>query len=819
MPVTVEFSGVCERVLDFIQNERGYAHTIYQEADYLGVQYAISSSQPLLQRLVGQEFFWLSLWHDAAAGRLFYSVGRVDGRPASVLSGPDDFPLLQKTGWLSGGHISEISDFLGSVLAEGLVDSVDEGLDAGGCYVSRNWSVAAKLFWQRTRLPEEVLLSALEIGRVKSWPSELDPDPEATWWYVLSSRRSGWLGLRAEGQGQFFPHGHCLLLAQKSIGRDQISAGYFVWEATGTHERYFHELPSAVAILDAPLHRIWEVIRLNWQHRLTYPEAQSFVEAGLAYLIHHTDNPLYAFALLYTQLHREPQAPIPTTLDTLFFYPELSNVLAAWADAWYVPLSDRLALVHLLLLEQKAGLPYERLLVFHAAVREEFLQKEKSLVAKVWAEWMFCRHLIWAGDPKQAQTIIEETLEVLPDETLSALLPLDALQPTGKQTGAALKIQGLDLLIAAKGDKNAVEALAAAVEAQPLVAERVERWVAVARKQERARAETLLRCLRPQGLEPAVSEGPDLGLASAPLPDEILRQELPHPATRQKTIKQFFQKWLAQAAHLPPDARTLQDFGTELSPESHPGLQAILENIARVLGLVLPPVYLHNKPEISVYHHPEPLLVIGRPQVEALQTPEWYFALGAALNDLKMGYVQMTLSDLWAGARERSTTALDIFFALLPSVGLLGSTIKYLPDLQKFALHLQRISQTGQALLPVATQALELVSEASSTKETTEKTQELLVISRLMQYSSDRVGLLLAQDLASAVRAIFLTQLGGKDLLAQAQEMGLDAFLAQQNEQGRWVHQELALRLSALFAFYVGEDFPALTALLYPGKS
>ena len=89
----------------------------------------------------------------------------------------------------------------------------------------------------------------------------------------------------------------------------------------------------------------------------------------------------------------------------------------------------------------------------------------------------------------------------------------------------------------------------------------------------------------------------------------------------------------------------------------------------------------------------------------------------------------------------------------------------------------------------------------------TTKRQELIAISRMMQITVDRVGLLICNDPVSAVRSSFLTSKNLVDNLPYVQKYGINSFLLKKNDEGNYYNQNFAVRFASLFSFWISDDF------------
>lgn len=836
--------GIYEELLNWKKNEQGWEVVSWSEADSFAIQYR---PEARLKSTLGlQDTFFLTVAYEPAEAQLVYSIAQVEGKGVSRMQSPSDFPKLRKSGWFAEGYADQITEHLQEevwkqFLATQKPFNPEEKTSAkgslvlpGGRYVGQGWGQAENIFWHLQRQPDEILLAALKIGAVKNWPDTEDVPQEADWWYVVSSHRTGWLGREKDGQMHFLEQRHLRLEPEKGIGRDTIRSGYFVWEATGTSERYFHEIKEAVAIVDAPLLRIREFARLNWHHKVQHEASNRFAQLLLAYLVAASGNPIDRVALFYTDYAQTDRKNALSKaqgftssrlkmLEDLLFLPDVSAVFRNWTKGWYVSPKDQLALLHLLLLGpgKRPDLPYGQLLEVHRELRDAFLSKEKDLVGKVWVELEFCRHLIWAGETREAIQTLEETREVLPDEGLTDLLPPEDLEL--KNSGQVLRIQLLELLIEAKGDKNAKQELAEVARLQPLVPMRAERWLEVAKKSQREQAQQLALTLRPEGLQPP-AETEETTQYFNTLPEKLLKKEVTHPAAQEKSIRQTLQSWIAEAPK--PDTASLKAFAQELSEQEHAVVRQQLTDIRQALGMPAVKCYVaHGQKRVGIrsYQDKPSFLVIGAEHLKsdtpfALRPKEWLFALGSEMAHLRFGHVRITADDLWEGAKEKGFFALDTLLSVLPGLSSVGAAMKSVPQLNRFSdllqktSRLQQIADSSQNLIQMTGTAVALVSGGGSEKPSTEdvQQQQLLATSRMMQLSADRAGLLLCGDLKSAVRAIFLTSPLYQPELDIALKYGLPTLLEKRDENGKLRFQELAIRLAALFSFYASEEFVLL---------
>jgi hypothetical protein len=88
--------------------------------------------------------------------------------------------------------------------------------------------------------------------------------------------------------------------------------------------------------------------------------------------------------------------------------------------------------------------------------------------------------------------------------------------------------------------------------------------------------------------------------------------------------------------------------------------------------------------------------------------------------------------------------------------------------------------------------------------------RRLIAAHRVMQITADRAGLVLCGDLGAAVRSMFLTQSRLRPGLAVAERQGLSEALGRTDALGAPLLGDLAVRIAALAAFWISDDYARL---------
>jgi hypothetical protein len=90
--------------------------------------------------------------------------------------------------------------------------------------------------------------------------------------------------------------------------------------------------------------------------------------------------------------------------------------------------------------------------------------------------------------------------------------------------------------------------------------------------------------------------------------------------------------------------------------------------------------------------------------------------------------------------------------------------------------------------------------------------EELITAHRVMQLTADRAGLVVSADLQAALRSMLLLRLDHRELLERSLREGLISILSERDANEKMAHQALAVRIAALFSFYLSSEYARLSS-------
>ena len=493
----------------------------------------------------------------------------------------------------------------------------------------------------------------------------------------------------------------------------------------------------------------------------------------------------------------------------------------------------------------------------HRQVRDRQLAKESDLFSQAEIDLQLAEHLLICGRRAEAVAVLEPRWEALPSEDLITVLPpLDADLTSG-EGGPRLHIRTLELLAIARGAESTpdLDAVAALARHQPLVPVRLEELAALDDPILSPRAAQASALLAPGGL---VLPAPRTRPPVRPLTPEQV-EEVRHPVARESGTMGWIQSALARVS--PPEQGALQNFCEQISARRHPDVVDAISAACVALGMPAVPGFISmGKKTVGVRSHerPEPFLLIGGDHVDPdselfLQPAELQAVLGAELAHLRFGHSRITSSDVWAGVWDKGTTALEAATFVLPfmkyiPVDMLGKQrtyetiarvvpvdwLKQLYEVEE-AVELadavaDNIGKLGEAAghmassagghLGTAAQTYEKLLPARSPEQADIGLESAQVIAahRTMQLTADRAALLMSADPVATVRAMCLVHSRLAAELVVAERVGLRSALSRRGPDGAPVLPELTVRIAALIAFYLSEEYTALSQALHaPG--
>lgn len=566
----------------------------------------------------------------------------------------------------------------------------------------------------------------------------------------------------------------------------------------------------------APPRRRLEAARRAWlTHRAEHlPLVRALLDDAAA-----AGDPLAAIAALLVGADSEQppatRVDLGETLRRLAQEDADADALARLAASWGF---SRLATRALLEDLRSHGIQSEPwALRLHRELHDAPPESTRDVVRSTLADLELAEHSLTADARPLAVEVLETRLAELPSETLDELLPPRDADLTAGAGGPALRSRVFELLARARGtpDRPDLRSVTELARLHPLVGDRVRDLSAVASGELRERALAVSAALEPGGLAARAASGD--GLPPRPLGDRLLDGILRHPATRRDSP--FLARLQTLLASVPvPDVSLLRDFCEQVTAPPYDAAVRAFADAKQVLGLGDLLAYVSRGAKgvgVRAHEGRPSFVLIGGQHLTAgefeLSEVELRFALGAELAHLRFGHSRVTSSDLWTGALDKGKQGVELALGLVPVLrgwALADKAMRVtsrvpIPAVQRMvdaAQQLQRRVLLSTLRAPATGQddGLSLLNET------------LVVAHRMMQLTADRAGLVIAGDVQASLRAMFLLRRDYREELTVVERRGLAAVLGQRAEDGHIAYQDLAIRVAALLAFYLSDEYVRL---------
>ena len=490
----------------------------------------------------------------------------------------------------------------------------------------------------------------------------------------------------------------------------------------------------------------------------------------------------------------EPLEELDAELLALAKRPSAEDA-ATSIERWGLPVSQVEALISALRQHDADGAVAVEL---HRRLWERRRSQAKELDERVHVDVSYAEHLMAASRPDAALAVFARAHRELAPRALDDLLP----PGEAHFDDAAARVELLDAQAGLELQRE--EALRRRVAARPLDGAAVARLAHVTGD---ARVERVADMLERQETTLESDKGPG---RTQPLDDEGL-QQLRHPIGRGRAFFAEVHSLVADVRE--PDVEALRAYASPLGdPEAKKALavvQRVLDQKARVFVSMG-----QRSVGVRAYEAGGGTLLVGGDHLDPrsdrhLPPAGLRFAFASELAHLRFEHRRATSEELWSGLRSKGLGTLDILLGAAPLLRRwrlgerLGQVARALRD-GKF--------ERGIALARRITEGGEEETEAVEAPSDHIARGRLLATHRLMQLSADRAGLLLAGDLRAAIGAML--RLEPDPSAARASRAKFMDYVLARDEQQHLRYEMLAIRVAALVAFWLSDDYAVLAS--YP---
>ncbi len=700
-----------------------------------------------------------------------------------------------------------------------------------------NITTKEKIILNNRLSEDEIILAFLDINSVKKHKQEEAINIKLKWKFILTNQSVVLIGINKRNEIEYFDNlSGFPMMVKKEFGRKPIFISDFEWLSTRSNDTLYIDIQKTIGFSSE--NRLKEFARLNWINAKDDENSRQTSIYLLNKLLETNKNPFDELSLLLLNFAENGKDVILdnyiendkliSLLNKILDENELSEKLLLWIKEWKISHINEVAVTKMLLNAAKTEIHYEKLLLLHDKVRDRFLKKNKDKLNIILFDIDYCQHLIDCNKNKEAIKIIKKRLKNLPDETISDILPPKDIDLTGVSGGQILRVKLLELLAKAESEKESPKIIAQIAMLQPLSKTRLENLNKVSSGDFKDRVENLLEIIEPEKIK---QDNKYTNLKFNNIPKELIEKQIRHKASQKNGAFNNFQKWLANIEI--PDYSIVKSFSERVIFTKYPQIMKIITDTKVAFNLEVLECFIARGEKsvgISSYEANPPFIIIGGDHIDKespnyMTFSELQFIIGVEMAHLYFKHSRITSSDVWKGAMEKGYWVLDTLLSIIPAVGVFGKSLQGITKLNTISSLLQKSSKLGsissnsKEILDATSQIVGIYKSTSKKEDKTNKENELLATSRIMQLSSDRAAMLFCANINSAIRAIFLSSKHYANELQTIEKYGLTKFLLKKDEEGLYIHQELAIRLSNIFSFYLSDEYMQLREkLIYNDK-
>jgi len=559
------------------------------------------------------------------------------------------------------------------------------------------------------------------------------------------------------------------------------------------------------------------------------------------FLVNQTDFPTVGLTTFFINYFIDSQNAIEVysennkiieVLSEVLKHPQIEETLVFWYNDWQPNVEQSVFITKMFIESAKDISELRKLLPFHNIVYKYITKKEKDYYNKILYDIEFSKHLIALEKFKEAELILKYDLKKLPDLTLTELLPPENIDPTGSLSGQFLKVIILELLSKTQKNDKMADFIRQAAILQPLSLKRIYQLTKVGNNHLKTKAQTVLETIKGEDLKPIESKH---GAKFKPVSANIV-EKMKHPVYRKKGKLSSFSKWIS--SYKRPDTSTMKDIGEKFDPKKHKDVADILADVLQVFNIPILKIYIaHGNHSVGVrsYEADLPFLIIGNEHLDP-KSPHYFtynelsFAIAQEVAFIYFKFARITSSDIWRGAMEKGTFVVDTLIDLIPFAGNVSKVLKNASKFKKISNFMEKSSKLSNVLaktdqieqianksrgvLLKTSDMLKSLDSSKTNKKENLKQKEIIAISRMMQLTADRVGLLFCNDPVSAVRSAFLSSKELISHLPTIQKYGLNSFLLKKDENENFVNLNFAVRFASMFSFWISDDFDNIRNLM-----
>jgi len=673
---------------------------------------------------------------------------------------------------------------------------------------------------------KEYVLSILGVSEVIFHNPEKEIPKNTLWHFVLTSKRTFLVGNTAENDLQLLDISSESFTLENKTGKDLIITDSLSFYTEFMNDILYRELLPVIENTGNRLGIFGDVLVKKYSKKEVHLQLASRLFQLQSTTADLLLNELKADLILLLKQLKVDLKKAEMLLDV---FTKHANAHETFGESvveivndWQLSYNEQKKFLTILQpLQQKATA--KQTIAFHDHLYQLFSAKEKKAEVVFELNLNYAKHLTNAKRFNDAIDLYRNIYESLPDDSITDLLPTKTTNILEGEGGQQLKITILEAILNIQKQlgENVSETVHKLAELQPLFHTRINALTLHEKYEQKAK--TIQEILAAKDI--IISDTNATNDYQRLDKKEVLKTVVPNCF---KNAKGFFDSLNNFIAALnPPDYESVISFSDRLTIENHPEIMKRITAICYALQLNVPECYIgrgiYSNSVVGVEGKPSFLLIgidfLDSKNSRYLELNALTFLVAIELAHIYFEHSKITSTDVWRGAADKGFTLVNMLLTVLPFAGNIGTIFGNIANVEKYGKIISRVEQVanvadkGKGIIEISEKFK--INPFSKGKSQTNDSQNLLITSRLMEIVADKVALLFADGLKAAVKGLLTGTTTFEEDQQIISQYGVAVFLAQTNEAGEFVHQELSIRLKSMCAFYLSDTFEVLKKQLY----
>ena len=618
------------------------------------------------------------------------------------------------------------------------------------------------------------------------------------------------------------------MMVKSKIGRDPIICGAAEWISNRDNDFLYNEIKH--------LNNVSREEKLKGIAKLTYnfaenKEQSEYAANILGIFAHQYGDIFYTFAAKYLiaisnvekdyKFNEEETKELISAAKDAVSDTDFANKFQEFIQSYNLDANDILAIVHILNRCETPQQMSEQYTKAMQKVHEKFLKLVPNNLDRILFETELAKKIFENGDDKNARKMAEDAADKLQTEYIESIGLNSTQSPDQKYSGAIANYAVAEaIFLTSKQQKEISQAADRLAILKPLIKENIEKMAGLTQNENlKQRAENVLELFDAQKFNAHKQEFriPEIKHNIKKTGTELIM----HPSTMKKQPYHDFKTWLDKV-EIQQSAQI--NSGSLITNQSYPQINTAIEKCCTFLDIQQLESYIfhtENTYGITSYDGSKPTLAISELHTKEdskyfLQDGQLYFAVAKELANIKFGFSKTNINNLWRNLSKDGNMNFGQLSTTIPKLNFTSKYIKNYTRSQKYSQYIvqnpdyNKFDTDSKRTIDLLQQKLQTFNYQGTETIKDQQAFEFTLFNRMLNYTTDRIGILISDGIISAVKSIIISDENMPDALDACQNMSVIEYALQKEEDGTLRNIDFALRLQALVSFYISDEYEKL---------